>query len=127
MRFICIPLLLLSIMLAGILAGCGGGGASRGSNDGTIGEVTIVLSPKDPDMLLLPGESKLFTATVTGTTNTAVYWYVNNVLQSATGNTFVFYAPSALGTSYTIRAVSQADPSKSDSVTIMVGPPGPPG
>lgn len=129
MRLIYIPLL-LSTVLVGILVGCGGGGAgggSGGSDGGTIGEITVVLSPKDPDMLLLPGESKTFTATVTGATNTAVYWYVNNVLQATTGNTFVFYVPSAFGTSYTIRAVSQADPDKSDSVTVMVGPPGPPG
>jgi ABC-type glycerol-3-phosphate transport system substrate-binding protein len=115
--------ILLSFLMLAILfiSGCGGGGGSNGNTGSTI---TVTLSPKI-SFIPVPGESVTFTAVVTGTTNTAVKWYVNNVLQSTTKNTFVF-TPSAIGT-YTIRVESEVDPSKFDSVTVTVGPPGPPG
>lgn len=72
----------------------------------------------------LASQTQQFTAFVTGTTNTAVNWYVNNTLN---GNSRVgtitanglYTAPAALGI-YTIKAISQASSSVSGLATIDV-------
>jgi hypothetical protein len=82
----------------------------------------ITLGPPAP--CSLPSQSQQFTATVTGSTNTAVNWYVNNILN---GNSSVgtittdglYTAPAALG-SYAIKAVSVASPGVYGLVTIDV-------
>ncbi|MCI0349769.1 MAG: choice-of-anchor D domain-containing protein [Acidobacteriales bacterium] len=65
--------------------------------------------------------TKQFTATVTGSTNTAVTW-------SATGGTVstagLYTAPNTAGT-YTVKATSVADASKSASATVTVTAPAP--
>lgn len=78
---------------------------------------------------MLTGESQQFTATVTGTTNTAVNWSVNGV---AGGNASVgtistsglYTAPSAApSAAVTIRATSAASSSSSGSATANVTAP----
>ncbi len=73
------------------------------------------------------GGTQQFTAAVSNTTNTAVSWQVNGIdggdasvgTISATG---LYTAPRRLPTSttVTIRAISQADPSKSASATVTI-------
>jgi len=81
-----------------------------------VNPVSVSVSPKT--VALHTGEAHTFSATVTGGTtgNTAVTW-------SATGGTIttagVYTAPSAVGT-YTVRATSQADTTKSDTATVTV-------
>ncbi len=75
---------------------------------------TITLSPTF--VSLSAGGTQQFTATVSGTTNTAVTW-------SATGGSIssggLYTAPSTAGT-YTVQATSVADNTKSASATVAV-------
>lgn len=87
--------------------------------------MTIAISPTSA--MVNTGATKQFSATVTGTTNTAVNWQVNNV---AGGNTPVgtispaglYTAPAAVPSPamVTVTAVSQADASKSSSASVTV-------
>jgi hypothetical protein len=67
-------------------------------------------------------QSQTFTATVTNSTNTAVTW---SVQEGAAGGTVtaagIYTAPNTPGT-YHVVVTSQADPSKSATVTITVDP-----
>jgi Glycosyl hydrolases family 39 len=82
----------------------------------------VTVGPPAP--CALPSQSQQFTATVTGTTNTAVTWYVNNVLNgnSSVGtitNGGLYTAPATVG-SYSIKAISQASPGVYGLVAINV-------
>src|SRR5207248_1110404 len=82
--------------------------------------VAVAISPTSAS--LQAGGTQQFTATVTGTTNTAVTW-------SATGGTIsssgLYTAPSTAGT-YTVTATSVADSTKSASARVTVTAPPPP-
>ena len=75
---------------------------------------TVVVTPTS--IVLQPGQTQQFTATVTGNSNTAVTW-------SATGGTItqtgLFTAGLTLGT-YQVTATSNADPSKKGSAAVTV-------
>lgn len=70
------------------------------------------------------GESKQFTATVTGTTNLGVSWSLNPAVGTIS-STGLYKAPQTLASSQTIAltARSVADPSKSASVLLTVAVP----
>ena len=76
--------------------------------------VAVSISPVSA--ALLTGATQQFTATVTGSTNTAVTW-------SATGGTVssigLYTAPATAGT-YSVTATSQADPTKSATASVTV-------
>jgi alpha-tubulin suppressor-like RCC1 family protein len=98
-----------------LLAGCGGGGTSSGP-------VAVSLSPLSPTVQV--DTTVQFTATVTGSTNTAVTWTV--VPASGGGSissTGLYTAPSSPGT-YQVVATSVADTSATahTSVTVTSGP-----
>lgn len=82
----------------------------------TIKGVVVTVSPAAP-MVAING-TQAFTATVTGTTNTAVTW--TSTAGSITGGG-VFTAPGTIG-SCTVTATSVADPSRSASATVAVIP-----
>ena len=86
----------------------------RASTEVTVRQVSIRISPQNPTLLV--GGRQQFTATVTGTRNTAVIW-------SATGGSIntsgLYTAPGAPG-SYTVTATSQADRSKKASTRVTV-------
>lgn len=67
------------------------------------------------------GGSKAFSATVTGTSNTAVTWSVVETNGGSVSSYGVYAAPSAAGT-YHVKATSLSDPSKSDTAEIFVTP-----
>jgi hypothetical protein len=77
-------------------------------------QVGISISPTSAS--LQTGATRQFTASVTGTTNTAVTWSATGGTVSSTG---VYTAPSTTGT-YTVRATSVADTTKSSSATVSV-------
>lgn len=81
---------------------------------GSAPAVSISISPSS--VSLQAGGAQQFTATASGTTNTAVSW-------SATGGTIsssgLYTAPSTGGT-YTVKATSAADSTKSASATVTV-------
>ena len=83
-----------------------------------VAPISVSISPGSAT--LNPGQTRQFTATVTGHPNTAVQW-------SATGGTVsqsgLYTAGSAPGT-FAVTATSVADPTKSASASVTVGPAG---
>jgi hypothetical protein len=90
--------------------------------------VTVTVSPKTVSVVILLTQQ--FTATVANTSNTAVTWQVNGVTGgnstvgtiSASG---LYTAPAAVPSpaAVTVKAISQADNTKSDTATVTVVPP----
>jgi len=92
--------------------------------------VSVGITPGTASML--PSGTQQFTATVQNTTNTAVTWAVDGVLNGSasvgtitgTGATISYTAPAASGP-HTVTATSTADITKSASATVTVTPPPP--
>jgi len=80
----------------------------------TVLDVAVQVTPEA--ITLRQGETTTFTASVTGTVNTAVSWSANSGSIDAAG---VYTAPTAPG-SYTVVATSAADGSKSAQATVTV-------
>jgi hypothetical protein len=99
------------------LSACGG---TTGSPDAPV--VAISITPLSASVQA--GASQLFSAPVTGSTNTAVTW-------TATGGTITsggLYTAGSTTGAYTVTATSAADPSKSaQSAVTITPPPGPSG
>ncbi len=76
--------------------------------------VTVSISPTSAS--LLAGGTQQFTATVTGTTNTAVTWSATAGTVSSSG---LYTAPGTAGT-YTVSATSVADKTRSAAATVNV-------
>jgi len=106
----------MSCVLLYILGGCGGSGSSTPPV-----QIAVTISPTSTTVAF--GHTQQFTATVTGTTNTAATWSVaggtSNGTISATG---LYTAPATLPSpsQVTVTATSQADSSKSASATVTV-------
>lgn len=111
------------------LVGCGGDSGGPGPSPTPTPVVTAVaVTPADASVLI--GGTKQFTATVsgTGTFDASVSWAVERVVG---GNTQVgtitaaglYVTPFPAPTSVTIAAASNADGSKSASVTLSIAPP----
>ncbi len=120
---------LLSLVLpACLVCGCGGG-----SSSGMISAPTITVSVSPSAASLKTGATQQFTATVTGTTNTAVTWSVNNVVGgNATVGTIsasgLYTAPATVPNpnQVTVTAASEANPSSTGSATVNIVAPPPP-
>jgi hypothetical protein len=100
-----------------------------GIGDPPTGEgVVVAVSPKE--IFLPSSEQAQFTATVTGHSNHAVTWTVDEANSGTIAQDGTYTAPSQNCSAH-VRATSQADPSKSDTALIIVlpggGPPLPPG
>jgi hypothetical protein len=120
----------LSVVLAFILltsVSCGGGGASQNpvvappaAQPPFPSPIAVSISPNSAN--LESGNQFTFVANVTGTTNTAVTWSVQegNAGGSIT-NAGLYTAPAADGTFHVI-ARSQADPAKQAQAIINVAP-----
>jgi subtilisin family serine protease len=80
----------------------------------------IKVSLGEERLKLRPGEQHTFIAEVSGTPNTEVDWDYGGGGTSSTDNTFIYTAPATIGT-YSLKATSQADSSKSATVQIEVG------
>lgn len=104
--------LLLGILAASFLSGCGGGGGGGT----TSGSVSIVPAFAAPGF----GQQIAFRATVTGTNNQTVTWSATGGTISSTGaNTATFTAPGVAG-SYTVTARSDANNALLGSCTVSV-------
>jgi hypothetical protein len=126
-----ILLFLLALIVLPLFACGGGGGAtantfsSQSSNGGGSGgdpggnsRVDVSISPNT--ITLGVGDSQAFTATVTGSTNTAVNW---NLTEGATAGTLAangVYTASFTPGTYHLVATSQASTGISATATIMV-------
>jgi hypothetical protein len=82
--------------------------------------VNVTISPKSAP--LVEGASQQFSATVTGTSNTAVTWSATGGTISATG---LYVAGNSAG-SFMVTAASAADPTKSDHAAVTITAPAPP-
>ncbi|MBK7052409.1 MAG: M6 family metalloprotease domain-containing protein [Rhodoferax sp.] len=76
--------------------------------------VTVTVSPSSAN--INTGTTKQFSASVTGTTNTAVTWSTTGGTVSSSG---LYTAPATAGT-YTVRATSVANTSKFATATVVV-------
>src|SRR5579872_2736929 len=95
-------------------------------------QVSVTISPSTATMATLATQP--FTATVSGSTNTAVTWQVNGVSGGSSTNGLVsttvlgtnseglYLAPSAVPSpaSVSVTAISQADPTKSATATVTI-------
>jgi subtilase family serine protease len=120
--------LCLTLVLTGILVACGGGGGS------TPTPVAVSVSPASvttlwPNLSGAPSQTQQFTASVTGSTNTAVTWAVAGGSANGTIDSSGLYsAPTAVPAgAVTVTATSQADPTKSGSATVNIKTPTPAG
>jgi hypothetical protein len=109
-----------AIALAG--AACSGVNTPQG---GGTPKVTITIAPKSTNVIV--SQNALFTATVTGSTNTGANWQVNGVTggSAATGtiNTSgVYTAPATVPNppTVTVTAIAQADATKTDSAQAQI-------
>ena len=113
-----------------VLGGCSGAGStSSGSNpsggNGGSSSVTVTVTPAMASIVV--NQNLAFQATVTGSMNTAVTWQVSAVTGgNATVGTIstsgVYTAPAQVPNPATVSvtAVSQADPTKSGSVSVQI-------
>jgi len=109
-----IGLFFLSIIL--ISSGCGGGSTAPPAT-----VITVTVSA--PQSTVAVSKTVTFTATVTGTTNTAVTWSVSGGASNGTiSSAGVYTAPATVPNpaKVTVIATSQADPTKSGSATVTV-------
>ena len=107
--------LVLVLIITLALSGCGG--SSGGSNDNNI---TVTVNPGEVTMQ--PGDIQQFSATVTGTNNTAVTWSVEPQADGGSLDPLhpgKYQAPLTVGTYYVV-ATSQADPTKSGKAKVNV-------
>ncbi len=112
----------LSLGVAFFLTGCNG--VSSNSSQQTPPPNPVSVSLNQTSVTLLAGAQQQFSATVQGTSNTAVTWAVDNVTSgnSSVGtitNAGLYTAPGAAGT-HTVTATSVADSTKSASATVTV-------
>ena len=77
--------------------------------------VTVTISPTSAT--LQPGQTQQFTATVTGTSNTAVTWTATGGTISSTG---LYTAGSTAGSNFSVTATSVADSTKSASAGVTI-------
>src|SRR5215813_2940219 len=117
----------LLLLSSAVFISCGGGGGSNPGNtfNSCGSNITVTVSPSSAT--LAPGGTQLYTATVTGATNTSVTWSANNV---PSGNTTVgtisssgLYTAPAVAPSpsnVTITATSVVDTTKSGTATAEI-------
>ncbi len=131
----------ITILLSGnaVDSKTGGGGSSTGGPQGNSGtgnnsggsgnpqptsggggapQPTVAISISPTSVTLNPGESKQFSAAVTGTSNTSVVWTAQFGTISASG---LYTAPNAANRMFdTVSASSQADPTQSARASLLV-------
>jgi hypothetical protein len=91
---------------------------------GTCGPSGVTVSISPTVTTVVSGGAQQFSATVTGSTNTAVTWTASAGSISSSG---LFTAPTvSTSTAVTVTATSQADTSQTASATVAVTPPAPP-
>jgi len=116
--------LVLSAITAVLVAGCSGVKSSQTGSSGTGSGVTITLTPKTATVVI--NQSAAFQATVSGSSNSAVTWSVNNIVGgNSTVGTIVsglYTAPASVPSpaTVTVGAVAQADATQSQSASVLV-------
>ena len=119
-RFLALGFVLIPILM---LIGCGGGSAAPTINPPPVISVTM----EDSSVTLGQGETYQLSATVTGSSNTAVTWSLSECSVAACGtisSSGLYTAPSVLSSpaSVTVIATSRADPTKFASCVVQLRP-----
>jgi len=116
------PFLFLVTATVLVWSGCGGNKSS------TTTGVAITISPTTASVA--GGATQQFTATVTGSTNTAVTWQVNgatggDAINGTVSTTGLYTAPSVLpsNTTVAVTAIAQADTTKTAAATVTLTAP----
>ena len=101
-----------------------GANASRAYTVGVITVPTISISVSPPSSTLVASQTQQFTATVSGTTNTAVTWSLNPAVGTISAGG-LYTAPSSVSVrqSVGVQVASMADGTKSALATITLSPP----
>jgi hypothetical protein len=107
---------LVAVIVASLLVACGG---SSGSKVVTPPPATVAITMSTAPATVVAGQQVQFAAIVTGSTNTAVTWSVVEAGGGSVASTGMYTAPSGAGT-FTVKATSVADATKSATATITV-------
>jgi Kelch motif/Bacterial Ig-like domain (group 2) len=98
----------LAVVAAVTTGGCGGGSAAPATPiTPTAQVISITVTPNTAT--LLPGATQSFTDAVTGTTNTAVTWSVQEKLGGTVNSTGLYTAPQNTSGTFHVVAISQAN------------------
>ena len=108
----------LCSILCVAIASCSGGSSGMGFTPPPPAPISVSISPTSATVQ--SGNTQQFTATVTGSANTAVTWSASSGTISSSG---LYTAPSVgANTPATITATAEADSSKSASASVTVTP-----
>lgn len=115
------------LVLFPLLQGCGGRVAASSDTNPPANNSNVTVAISESDVTLGAKEGHQFTATVTGTENTAVTWSIPGCAGAACGNISsngYYTAPTLISTemNLTIKATAQADLSKSATATVHHAP-----
>ena len=115
--------LFLAAAIAFAMVGC-----PNDSNETPPGPAVITVTVTGPSTVA-PGATRAYTATVTGTTNTAVTWSLTGATDAGTtltnGSLTVAANEAEASNKLTVKATSVADPTKSGTRVVTVGTPPP--
>jgi len=120
---------LVAVAAVVISLACGCGGGSSAPPPSPVPNISVVVFP--PSTTVQAGDTQLFTATVTGTAQTAVDWSVNSV--PGGNNTVGTITPSGLYTApanvpnpptVSVTAALHADPTRSGNASVTILSPG---
>lgn len=122
------PSFLAALLAIISLTSCGGGGGSGSGSTTPPPAQPVAISSVSPGTASVAlGQTQQFTATVTGSSNTAITWEVNGTSggNSQTGTMSaagLYTAPNQLPSpaQITVKAVAQADTTKTSSATVTV-------
>ena len=121
------PGFLAFLMASFFVAGCGAGSSSSGSQQQPPPPATISVTVSPDSTSVRANASATFSATVSGTQNTAVTWYVNDTSGGSASLGTIdtsgkYTAPATLPNpnSVTVKAVSSADSSKNGTSAVTL-------
>jgi Bacterial Ig-like domain (group 2)/Galactose oxidase, central domain len=110
----------LVVVLAVTIGGCGGGSAAAPTtpNPITAEAISVVVTPSSST--LLPGQTQLFVASVTGTTNSAVTWSVQETSGGTINSAGLYTAPQNTAGTFNVVATSQASSNAQGIAAVTV-------
>ena len=113
----------IALAIAAVMGvwGCGGGSDPPRSSTPTptpSPSISVTVTPNS--ITLSPGTTQSFTATVTGTTNTAVTWSVQESVGGTIDSTGLYTAPQNSSGTFHVVATSQANPASMGIAAVTV-------
>jgi len=114
------PGFVLVVVAALISGGCGGGSPATPTtpNPITAEAISVVVTPGSSTML--PGQTQMFAAQVTGTTNSGVTWSVQEPSGGTINSTGLYTAPQNTTGTFHVVATSQASKTAQGSAVVAV-------